>query len=123
MTEKEKIQALSDKFIVKDPAKQAARDLKIIGLGLLLLIPNVLFYGFVSLMAYDLWVLPLTGFSVSLSEICGLIMFFVVVNMLFGFKKAIPDNTASQIWQKFVGKILATGVVYGICYLFWMILV
>jgi len=85
---------------------------------LLLFIPNVLFYSLITVFAYDSWIYPLTMYSLGFSDMCGIFMFLMIIQGIFG-KPSDTMKPAKDIWQTFVGKILALLAIFGLCSLTW----
>ena len=92
---------------------------KALFLSLIIFIPNVLFYSLITVFAYDSWIYPLTSYSLGYSDMCGIFMFLAIIQTVFG-KPADKNRLSKDIWQIFVGKILALLAIFGLCNLAWM---
>jgi len=92
--------------------------LKALFLLLAVFIPDVLFFSLITCFAYESWIYPLTAYSLCFADMCGIFMFLAIIKVIFG-KVSDKDRSAKDIWQLFIGKILALLVTYGLCSLTW----
>jgi len=94
---------------------------KALFLGLLIFIPNVLFYSMITVFSYAMWIYPLTAYSLGYRDMCGIFMFIAIIQTIFN-KPSDKNRLSKDIWQIFTGRIFALLAVFGLCNLAWVLI-